>query len=70
MKTVYQFKLVTNDSTGFSHWATRDIAWSTVETADGFFAARSLACKDFEERGELRGQAGLSVDLAAAPQPR
>lgn len=62
--SIYQFKLVANDPTGFTRWATRDIAWSTVETENGAFAARALACRDFEERGEMRGQAGLDVQIA------
>ena len=42
--------------------APRVIAHSTVETSRGARHALKLAVLDLEERGDLRGQAGLSVD--------
>lgn len=48
--------------------APRIIAHSTVETERGEKHALRLAVLDLEERGELRGQAGLSVDYAALPR--
>jgi len=49
--------------------APRVIAHSTVETSGGAKHALKLALLDLGERGELRGQAGLSVDCVDARAP-
>lgn len=62
---IYQFEL-TATATDLT---TRQIAWSTVETDRGPREARRLAVLDFEERGEMRGQPGLSVDEIPSGRP-